>query len=207
MDTPSGLIRLIQAYAAARHIAVTSACVYAAGQARLVDRLARGHDITTRRAARIAQWLSDHWPTGAEWPPDIPRPDPSPGAPAAAAPTPPPGDPVEVVKALRERKGELMDVMDHGQPIDWDAMQRTELQMLSAALRTDGNGEIASPNALCLALGVDRRVYDDVVFHYAGARGGAKRPRGADSDRRRVFDALIDAGDVRFARYRRGAAA
>ena len=176
----------------------------------MYTRLRAGADITTRRAARIAQWLSDHWPTGAEWPPDIPRPDPSPGspaAPAAAAPTPPPGDPVEVVKALRERKGDLMDVMVHGQPIDWDAMKLTELQMLSAALRTDGNGEIASPNALCLALGVDRRVYDDVAYHYAGGRGGAKRPRGADSDRRRVFDALVDAGDVRFARYRRGAAA
>ena len=36
-------------------------------------------DIGVKRLARAVQWLSDHWPEGAEWPVSIPRP-----APAAA---------------------------------------------------------------------------------------------------------------------------
>ena len=48
----------------------------ATGRGDMYPRLLRGHDITTRRAARIIQWLSDHWPDGAEWPSDIPRPPP-----------------------------------------------------------------------------------------------------------------------------------
>ena len=51
----------------------------ASGDGRLYHRLAAGRDITTRRAARVVQWLSDHWPAGAEWPSDIPRPAPTPG--------------------------------------------------------------------------------------------------------------------------------
>lgn len=46
------------------------------GDGMLYARLKRGHDITTRRAARIAQWFSDHWPDGLDWPADIPRPAP-----------------------------------------------------------------------------------------------------------------------------------
>ena len=29
------------------------------------------------RAARIVQWLSDHWPADLPWPTDIPRPPPN----------------------------------------------------------------------------------------------------------------------------------
>lgn len=53
---------------------------YATGSGDMYDRLRRGCDITTRRAARILQWLSDHWPADLEWPSDIPRPPPRRGA-------------------------------------------------------------------------------------------------------------------------------
>ena len=41
-------------------------------------RLARGHDLVSRRATQIMQRLSDHWPADLDWPSDIPRPEPSP---------------------------------------------------------------------------------------------------------------------------------
>lgn len=41
------------------------------------SRLRCGCDITTRRALRVIQRLSDRWPDDLEWPPDIPRPKPS----------------------------------------------------------------------------------------------------------------------------------
>lgn len=55
----------------------------ASGSGDFYARLTRGHDLTTRRADRVIRYLSDQWPSGAEWPPDIPRPEP--GAPAAPA--------------------------------------------------------------------------------------------------------------------------
>lgn len=70
------LLRLIERYAEGRGLTVSTVSTYAAGAGDMHGRLSRGHDITTRRAARIAQWLSNHWPPGVDWPADIPRPDP-----------------------------------------------------------------------------------------------------------------------------------
>lgn len=39
-----------------------------------MNRLRAGHRITTGRAARALQWLSENWPEGLAWPADIPRP-------------------------------------------------------------------------------------------------------------------------------------
>ena len=47
------------------------------GSGDLHARLRAGRDITSRRAERIAQWLSDHWPADLDWPADIPRPAPN----------------------------------------------------------------------------------------------------------------------------------
>ncbi|MCY3855975.1 MAG: hypothetical protein OXF78_06745 [Rhodospirillales bacterium] len=49
---------------------------YAAGSGDFYSRLVAGHDVTTRRAARVVQWLSDHWPADLAWPADISRPGP-----------------------------------------------------------------------------------------------------------------------------------
>ena len=49
----------------------------ASGSGDFYARLKQGHDLTTRRAARVTQWFSNHWPAGAEWPADIPRPEPT----------------------------------------------------------------------------------------------------------------------------------
>ena len=77
MDCKS-IICLVHAYS--RHTGLTTRTVstYAAGSGDFCDRLEAGRDLTTRRAARVAQWLSDHWPDDLAWPNDIPRPEPSP---------------------------------------------------------------------------------------------------------------------------------
>lgn len=76
--TPDQIVSLCRACAATRGQAVSTVSRLASGSGATVERLHRGADITTSRATRIVQWLSDHWPESAEWPPDIPRPAPSP---------------------------------------------------------------------------------------------------------------------------------
>ena len=203
MSTRLHLLRLADEYRAATGLALTTISKRAAGHARLIDRLREGCDITTRRAERALRWFHDHWlddPDWPDWPAGIPRPEPH-GAQAAAEPAPPADDSVHAVRALLDRIHTLRDPATD-ETVDWQAVTAAQVEMLQVAMRLRADGQIASPNALCLALGVERRVYDDVAHHYASGRSDGKRPRGEDTDRRRVFDALIDAGDVRFAARR-----
>ena len=71
------MIRLVHTYGKAAGLSRRTVSTYAAGSGDFCDRLERGCDLTTRRAARVAQWFSDRWPVDLEWPPDIPRPVPS----------------------------------------------------------------------------------------------------------------------------------
>ena len=75
--SPENILRLIDAAASRSPHSPGSIGRWASGSGDFTPRLRRGHDITSRRAERIVQWLSDHWPDGAEWPSDIPRPPPS----------------------------------------------------------------------------------------------------------------------------------
>lgn len=84
---------------------------------------------------------------------------------------------------------------------DWKAAERQEAHMYRAAMALRDNGRIASAEALCLALGVDRTVYDDVLRRYADDRGGGT-PRSPDSDTSRMLTALVGSGDIRFASRR-----
>ena len=68
---------LIEAMARTSGLSPHSVGRYAAGNGDFYARLVAGHDLTTRRAQRVAQWLSDHWPADLEWPADIPRPAPA----------------------------------------------------------------------------------------------------------------------------------
>ena len=78
MDAKS-IMRLCEIFATERGLTLSTVSTYAAAAGDFYARLKRGHDLTTRRAARVIQWFSDNWPRDAEWPADIPRP-----APAAA---------------------------------------------------------------------------------------------------------------------------
>lgn len=43
-----------------------------------LSQIRAGADIGVRRLERAMQWLSDHWPEGADWPGDVERPEPEP---------------------------------------------------------------------------------------------------------------------------------
>ena len=49
-----------------------------AGNPVFLARLRTGASCTIRLYTRALQWFSDHWPPHLEWPPDVPRPAPSP---------------------------------------------------------------------------------------------------------------------------------
>ena len=184
------LVRLAESYASARGLTVATVSLYAAGQGRLFERLRNGASITTRRAARIVQWFSDHWPGDAAWPADIPRPAPSPDSPAARPPEPVDDPLAATVAALEDVDAAML-------ADDWDAARRHEDRMFAAALTLRPDGCLASVEALCRALRVRRTVVDDVVRRYADGRGGG-RPRSQKSDTARVLAALVQSGDVRF---------
>lgn len=73
---PETILRLIDIMASHSRYSPGTIGRWAAGSGDFTPRLRRGHDVTTRRAERVVQWLSDHWPADAEWPDDIPRPEP-----------------------------------------------------------------------------------------------------------------------------------
>ena len=68
------IIWLIEAMALHMHRSPHTVGRLASGSGDFYARLKRGHDLTMRRAAIVAQYLSDHWPANTEWPTDIPRP-------------------------------------------------------------------------------------------------------------------------------------
>ena len=78
------LLRVAEIFAERNGWRVSTVSSYMGGSGDTLARLKRGHDITTRRAARFIQWFSDHWPEGLEWPSDIPRPTPNPDRKEAA---------------------------------------------------------------------------------------------------------------------------
>lgn len=81
----TSLIELIDQMAAATGRSPHTVGRLCAGSGDFYSRLVAGHDLTTRRAERVAQWFSDHWPTNHDWSSDIPRPPPRRDQPEEAA--------------------------------------------------------------------------------------------------------------------------
>ena len=217
---PEEIVRLADMMGAATKTPASVLIRRACGSGNMYARLRNGHDITTRRAARIAQWLSDHWPPSADWPSDIPRPAPSADAPAAllrtdagaslkrpsllakrqrirpdtAGASAEGADPVAAVEALQREIVEFW-VAD---PVDHQAIEDREGRKFSIALRLDEAGTLASPHALCTAFGYPLDVYRTTVSQYAeGGRRPGGRPR-SGSRYAKMLAALRLAGDVRF---------
>ena len=171
----------------------------------LFRRFELGRSCTIDTYVRIIQWFSNHWPADLPWPPDIPRPASSEsvtqpskhrnGSPAPS-PDPAPADPVAAVKAAQERMHEAM--------LKGDSAARLEAQQaaLVAGSTLGSDGTVASPEALCLALGVEKRnTFYKVVSVYADGRPGERKsPRtyANPSDTERILQALVDSGDRRF---------
>ena len=84
------LVALCEIFAERTGGSVSTVSRRATGSGDTIARLRRGCAITTRRAERAFQYLSDHWPEFVEWPADVPRPAPSPSSPAATPSGPPP---------------------------------------------------------------------------------------------------------------------
>ena len=79
---PEDLLKLIGLLAQATDRSPGTIGRMVGGCGDFTPRLQRGHDITTRRAARVVRSLSEHWPADLAWPPDIPRPEPKLAPPA-----------------------------------------------------------------------------------------------------------------------------
>lgn len=71
------LLTVSEAYcrAVSRSEARISTLVYGAGNA--ICRLRNGADMGSERLHNGIQWFSDHWPTDAAWPVEVPRPEPA----------------------------------------------------------------------------------------------------------------------------------
>ena len=73
-NTTESLSRLCMIFAALTRRRLSTVSRLATGSGETIARLNRGRTITTRRAAKAFQYLSDHWPDDQEWPTEIPRP-------------------------------------------------------------------------------------------------------------------------------------
>ena len=180
---------LIRNYATALGLSESYASRILTGSGDTVQRISRGTSLTARRAARIIQAASDNWPADLAWPPDIPRPAPSAsvtqppthrnGSPKPA-PDPAPADPMESVIPALERKAAA----------------------IASASALNAEGRLASPDALCRAMDVERFVYDQVVRTYADGRPGQhkspRRLRKGACPSELMLRALVAAGDARF---------
>ena len=190
-----------------------------------MQRILDGHAITTRRSDRILQWFSDNWPPGLEWPAATPRPAPSTSltqasecrndASSPSATQAPehrtttqahrkgasePATPADILEATRqslERRNAAADVSE------WEAATTAAQEAITTAMTLNADGQVACPNALCLALNVERFIYDRVVGHYADGQAGAhktpRRLRIGPSPTMQMLRALTGSGDVRFA--------
>ena len=187
---PVTIRRMIEAVASASGLSPGTIARKAYGSGDFYKRLRLGCDITSRRAVDVLRWLSDHWPESAKWPADIPRP--APAAPETERPitqtAAPLSDPVVAARAAWAR---MVDATDP------ESRRAAAAEAFAAGARLNAAGRIASPAALCAALGCGRKVYDNTVRRYAhGRRNRPPRPGSATA---RMVAALREAGDVRFA--------
>lgn len=217
MDTVPDIIRLMDAYCGAtgRSRARVSTLIWDHGAR--AARIAAGAGYTVRTRDRGVRWFSDHWPEGAEWPDDIPRPAPSPGAspdlpvrygrdgrtPADAGranPTPSAENPTRASPASTDGDAGPWGV--GGAPSSTDAAPGGSAGGPDpwAAARLNARGRIASPAALCRALGVSESAWANVLRYYAdGAPRELHTPR-RHSPSANLLRVATLAGDERFRR-------
>lgn len=137
---PADIKRLIEIHAEASGLAPASVARYAYGSGDFWRRLEAGTDITSRRAAKVAQWLSDHWPEEefVFWPADIPRPEPAAGSPAARALAPDPA-----LTAL-DRHGRIADPEAFLKALTPFEISRATLDQVVSQYR-DGRNDTGAP--------------------------------------------------------------
>ena len=71
----SNLMACAAAYASARSVSLATLGRLAAGDWRFFDRVTAGETtFTARKYDEVILWLSDRWPEGTDWPPEVLRP-------------------------------------------------------------------------------------------------------------------------------------
>lgn len=68
------LLRLVEAFAEASAIGVTTAWRRAINDPAFHDRLQSDKTITLRTYDRATAWFAENWPDHVDWPVDVPRP-------------------------------------------------------------------------------------------------------------------------------------
>ena len=79
------ILFIARSYSRAVGVSLSTIGNRALNNGRFFNRLSRGNGCTVRNYNRACQYLSDHWPEDLDWPPDIPRPEPSADATRKAA--------------------------------------------------------------------------------------------------------------------------
>lgn len=80
----SHLIILADTFCARRSLSRGRVSTLVFNDGKRLDRLAQGKGLQTSTYERALAWFSANWPEGAEWPADVPRPDPVTLAPSDA---------------------------------------------------------------------------------------------------------------------------
>lgn len=76
-------LSVVDAYSAATGVPDKTVSKRVFGDSGKIPAMRAGAGITLERHANALRWLSDHWPDGAEWPPSLSRPAPTPSDAAA----------------------------------------------------------------------------------------------------------------------------
>ena len=196
MYTPTQIVSLIDAMAAHLGKKPSTIARKATGSGDTYKRLTRGRGITDRRAGKIAQWLSDNWPAATTWPDSIPRPTPC-----------PPTEPTRasVLRTVNEIMAPYVAGMNQirrrapGNPPSVEALTEIQQRAIETASQLNNRGHIVSPAALCVALGLRLHSYYTVTETYRDrADETPKLPPKPGTAGRKILDALVSAGDVRF---------
>jgi hypothetical protein len=74
MDHIADLLRVIDIYCASVGITDSTLSTRMFNEGMKIKRLRAGGDMNTRRVIAALEWLSAHWPSGAQWPEGVRRP-------------------------------------------------------------------------------------------------------------------------------------
>lgn len=77
MSAIDQLLTLARAYGLAAGIKASTVSWRVFGDSKKLADIEAGADIQVRRQERAMRWFAENWPSGAEWPSDVPRPHPS----------------------------------------------------------------------------------------------------------------------------------
>lgn len=74
MNNIDAFLVLVDSYGASAGVAEATVSSRLFNDGKRIASIRRGSDVGVRRLRVALEWLSDHWPEGAAWPCDIPRP-------------------------------------------------------------------------------------------------------------------------------------